>query len=57
MQLVRLKDKGQVTLPMKVRTAIGAEIGDVFEVEIRGEEIVLVRRGSRTSLEATSSVC
>lgn len=36
-----LKDKGQVTLPKRVRQKLGAETGDIFEVEIVAGKVVL----------------
>ena len=36
-----LKDKGQVTLPKRVRQKLGAETGDIFDVEIVAGKVVL----------------
>jgi AbrB family looped-hinge helix DNA binding protein len=41
MALVRMKEKGQVTIPAAVRDLIGAHKGDVFEVTISEGNIVL----------------
>ena len=38
---VRLKEKGQVTIPASVRAEIQAVIGDVFEASVEGGNIVL----------------
>jgi AbrB family looped-hinge helix DNA binding protein len=38
---VRLKDKGQVTIPASVRSAIDATVGDVFEVALDDGNIIL----------------
>ncbi len=44
MSLTKLKEKGQVTIPAAVRSRIGAKLGDVFEVEVAGGNIVLKPR-------------
>lgn len=36
-----LKDKGQLTLPARIRKAIGVTTGDVFEVDIVLGKVVL----------------
>lgn len=41
MSLVRLKEKGQVTIPAAVREAISAVQGDVFEVTVINGNVVL----------------
>jgi AbrB family looped-hinge helix DNA binding protein len=41
MSLVKLKEKGQVTIPAAVREQISAGTGDVFEVTVTGGNIVL----------------
>lgn len=38
---VRLKEKGQVTIPSALRAKIDADIGDLFEVALEGGNIVL----------------
>ena len=38
---VRLKEKGQVTIPVSVRTKIHAVTGDLFEAIVDGGNIVL----------------
>ena len=38
---VRMKDKGQVTIPATVREQIHAVTGDIFEARIEGGNIVL----------------
>jgi AbrB family looped-hinge helix DNA binding protein len=42
--LVRIKDKGQVTIPSGVRKQVSAAIGDVFEVAVIDGNIVLKPR-------------
>jgi len=44
MSLVKLKDKGQVTIPASVRAQISAHVGDVFEVGVANGNIVLKPR-------------
>jgi AbrB family looped-hinge helix DNA binding protein len=41
MSLVKLKEKGQVTIPAAVRAELAAHIGDVFEVTVANGNIVL----------------
>ena len=41
MTLVKLKEKGQVTIPANVREQISAHKGDVFEVAVANGNIVL----------------
>lgn len=41
MMLVKLKDKGQVTIPAAVREQVAARLGDVFEVSVANGNIVL----------------
>jgi AbrB family looped-hinge helix DNA binding protein len=44
MSLTKLKEKGQVTIPAAVRAKMNAKLGDVFEVEVAGGNIVLKPR-------------
>lgn len=44
MALVKLKEKGQVTIPAAVRVQISAHKGDVFEVDVANGNIVLKPR-------------
>jgi AbrB family looped-hinge helix DNA binding protein len=41
MSLVKLKEKGQVTIPAAVRAEVAAHIGDMFEVSVSNGNIVL----------------
>ena len=41
MPIVRIKTKGQVTLPAALRSRAGLEVGDFLEVKERGGKIVL----------------
>ncbi len=41
MSLVKLKEKGQVTIPVQLRERISARPGDLFEVTIADGNIVL----------------
>jgi len=38
---VVLKDRGQLTIPAKLRKNLGLRTGDLLEVEVRGAYIVL----------------
>ena len=42
MPLVKIKDKGQVTLPAKIRERRGLHAGDYMEVQEEGDRIVLI---------------
>jgi AbrB family looped-hinge helix DNA binding protein len=41
MDLVQVRKKGQITLPLSVRRALHVDEGDVIAVEVRNGEIVL----------------
>ena len=41
MPLVTVKPKFQVTIPTAVRKAMGLEIGDLLEAEVKADQIVL----------------
>jgi AbrB family looped-hinge helix DNA binding protein len=41
MSLVRVKQKGQVTIPADIREALGLDEGDLVEVACKGQRIVL----------------
>ncbi len=41
MELVKVKTKAQITLPLKVRQALGIEEGDYLQVTVDGNTIVL----------------
>jgi AbrB family looped-hinge helix DNA binding protein len=38
---VILKDRGQLTIPAKVRKMLGLKVGDLLEMEVRGGQIIL----------------
>jgi len=42
MPLVKLKEKGQVTLPVKIRERRGLNTGDYLDVREEGDRIVLI---------------
>ena len=42
MPLVKIKEKGQLTLPAKIRARHGLAVGDYVEVKEEGSRIVLV---------------
>lgn len=41
MYRVILKDRGQLTIPAKLRKSLGLTEGDLLEVEVRGGYIIL----------------
>ena len=41
MEFVRLKEKGQVTIPVSVRAEIDAQAGDLFSIAVEGDSIIL----------------
>ncbi|MFQ5988661.1 MAG: AbrB/MazE/SpoVT family DNA-binding domain-containing protein [Candidatus Methylomirabilales bacterium] len=41
MDRVILKERGQVTIPAKLRKSLMLETGDLLEIEVRGTYIVL----------------
>jgi AbrB family looped-hinge helix DNA binding protein len=42
MPLVKIKEKGQVTLPAKIRERHGLDTGDYVEIKEEGNRIVLI---------------
>lgn len=50
MPLVKVKDKAQITLPVKVRQALGIEQGDYLRVAVEGNKIVLTPQALVTKL-------
>ncbi|AEG16238.1 SpoVT/AbrB domain-containing protein [Desulfofundulus kuznetsovii DSM 6115] len=41
MNLIRIRSKGQITLPLPVRRAVQADIGDYLVCEVRGDSVIL----------------
>lgn len=39
--LVQVKKKAQITIPLKIREAVGIAEGDMLDVEVKNKEIVL----------------
>lgn len=54
MPLVKVKTKAQITLPLKVRQALGIEEGDYLQVAVQGNTIVLVPQTLVTKLPPVS---
>ena len=54
MELVKVKTKAQITLPLKVRQALGIEEGDYLQVVVQGNTIVLVPQMLVTKLPPVS---
>jgi AbrB family looped-hinge helix DNA binding protein len=47
MPLVKIKTKGQITLPKQVRDSLGLSEGDLIEVDVRnGRGVILPKRGA-----------
>lgn len=42
MPAIRLRKRGQLTLPEEIRSKFRLEEGDSFDVKVRGREIVLI---------------
>ena len=42
----KIRAKGQTTIPVEVRKALGAAPGDFFRYQIEGDEVKLLRRRS-----------
>ncbi len=42
MPLIKVKSKAQITLPVKVRQALGIEEGDYLEAKVEGNKVVLI---------------
>lgn len=45
--LVQVKKKAQITLPSKIRERMGISEGDILEVSVHGDRIVLKPRVTR----------
>jgi len=41
MSIIRVKTKGQVTIPTALRTRLGVAVGDLLEAEVEGNVITL----------------
>lgn len=39
--LVQVKKKAQITIPLKIREAVGIDEGDMLDVEVKDKKIVL----------------
>ncbi len=50
MSLIQVKRKAQITLPVKLRRALGIEEGDYLEATVEGNKIVLVPQTVITKL-------
>jgi len=48
--LIQVKKKAQITIPVKIRKAVGIDEGDVLDVEVKGREIIL-KPVKRTKME------
>lgn len=42
MPLVQVREKAQITLPSKIRKALGIKKGDYLEAEVEGNKMVLI---------------
>jgi AbrB family looped-hinge helix DNA binding protein len=52
MPLVKVKGKAQITLPARIRKALGIKEGDYLEAGVEGNKVVLTRRGTSSELES-----
>jgi hypothetical protein len=41
LEFVRLKEKGQVTIPASIREELSAEVGDLFSITFDGSNVVM----------------
>ena len=41
MNLIKVKEKSQITIPKEVREKLGVKPGDYFNVDTKGDKIVL----------------
>jgi AbrB family looped-hinge helix DNA binding protein len=55
MEMVRLKDKGQITIPVSIREEIAAQIGDLFAITVDEGRIVLKAQEINSRSTATRS--
>lgn len=44
MEIVRLKDKGQVTIPAALREELNAQVGDFFSMSLEDDALVMRRQ-------------
>jgi len=42
MPLIQVREKAQITIPSKIRKALGIKEGDYLEAEVEGNKIVLI---------------
>lgn len=47
MNVLKLGQQGQVTIPVEIRKQLGLKAGDKFDVMVEGEQIVLFRQPPR----------
>jgi AbrB family looped-hinge helix DNA binding protein len=52
LELVRLKEKGQFTLPASIREKILAQTGDLFSITLEGNRVVLEPQEVSTRLQS-----
>jgi AbrB family looped-hinge helix DNA binding protein len=60
MPLVKVQEKGQVTLPTKLRRELGLDPGDYVAIERKGSRIVLVHLagiGDSVGIGEPSRIC
>ena len=53
-EVATLSSTGEIKLPLKLRTKMGLNAGDKFDVEARGMELVFVKRESLPSADQVS---
>jgi len=42
MQIIKVKDKAQITIPLKIRNALGIKIGDYLELKVKDNNIIII---------------
>ncbi len=57
MELAKVRSKGPVTIPKKVRSALGIRRGDILRLEVEGDHAVLrrVAAGGEDDLKALAA--
>ena len=52
MPLVRVMGKARITLPVKIREALGINEGDYLEAEVKNNRVVLIPRALDNKMES-----
>ena len=57
MPLVQVREKAQITIPSKIRKALGIKEGDYLEAEVKDNKIVLIPKILIDKAKALSPKC